>query len=229
MLAVLVVELGHPQLAGLAGGAAELVAGGGEDGPRAIPLDPRRLDPGVDADGVVVGLVPHQLHSAVVEADGQNRAVGLHGALKTVVPLHADDLTAAGVALVAVQRDLGHGVAVAVVHVALALGRAEEEQATVRRPLHQGQRQTQLFAPQTVAVDTANDDGAVLVDDADLLAAGRPLHVAHDTLVAVVDHLLVPHAFMEHPDDDEPLLVAARQLLVLVVPGDAEDGAAVAF
>lgn len=43
----------------------------------------------------------------------------------------------------------------------------------------------------------------ILIDDADLLPLLVPLHVPHDTLVAVVDHLLEPVSLVEHPHDDQ--------------------------
>lgn len=55
------------------------------------------------------------------------------------------------------------------------------------------------------------DEGAPLPTD---------LHVPHGTLVSVVDHLFEPKALVQHPHDDQPLLVACRQLRVRCVPGD---------
>lgn len=43
----------------------------------------------------------------------------------------------------------------------------------------------------------------ILIHDADLLPLLVPLHVPHDTLVAVVDHLLEPVSLVEHPHDDQ--------------------------
>ena len=51
-----------------------------------------------------------------------------------------------------------------------------------------------LLAPDPVAVHAADNDGAVLVDDADALALRVPGHAPHHALVPVVDHLLVPGA-----------------------------------
>ncbi len=45
----------------------------------------------------------------------------------------------------------------------------------------------------------------------------------HHRLVPVVDHLLVPAPLVEHPDNDEPVLVAGGQLLVSLVPPDDLD------
>lgn len=47
------------------------------------------------------------------------------------------------------------------------------------------------------------------------------LHVPDGALVAVVDHLLEPEALVQHPHDDQPLLVASREFRVRGVPGDA--------
>lgn len=43
----------------------------------------------------------------------------------------------------------------------------------------------------------------ILIDNADLLPLLVPLHVPHDTLVAVVDHLLEPVSLVEHPHNDQ--------------------------
>ena len=80
-----------------------------------------------------------------------------------------------------------------VVDVHLPVGHGEEEQPGVLRPAHAGQvHPGQLLPPDAVPVDAADDDGAVLVHDADLLAVGVPRHPPHDGLVPVVDHLFVP-------------------------------------
>mmetsp|Transcript_16165 Transcript_16165/g.40248 ORF Transcript_16165/g.40248 Transcript_16165/m.40248 type:complete len:1228 (-) Transcript_16165:317-4000(-) len=222
VLAHVVVELHHPQLARLGRVAAELVARHRQHGAVAVPLALAGLDARVDAHRVVVRLVAHELHAPVVQADGQHRAVGLRKAQDAVIPLHAHHLALAHVPLVAVEGHLGHGVAVAVVHVALALRCAEQDEPPVRRPLHQGQRQPDLLAPQPVAVHAAHDHRAVLVHDADLLAVGRPLHVAHHRLVAVVDHLLEPHALVQHPHNDEPALITGGELLERIIPAHTQ-------
>ena len=49
---------------------------------------------------------------------------------------------------------------------------------------------------------------------------GVPGHAPHHGLVAVVDHLFVPAALVEHPDDDKAVLVAGSQLLMYLVPTD---------
>ena len=72
--------------------ASELKTGHCEDGAVHVPLALAWLDAGVDADRVVVALVPHQLHAAIVQADGQNWTVGLSKALDPVIPLHTDNL-----------------------------------------------------------------------------------------------------------------------------------------
>jgi hypothetical protein len=42
-----------------------------------VPLNAVRAYAGVDAHSIIVHVVPHQLNAAVVQADGQHRAVGL--------------------------------------------------------------------------------------------------------------------------------------------------------
>ena len=39
----------------------------------------------------------------------------------------------------------------------------------------------------------------------------------------IVDHLLRPHVLVKHPNDDESVLVARRQLSVVGVPCNAHD------
>ena len=62
---------------------------------------------------------------------------------------------------------------------------------------------------------------AILINDTDFLSVVLPLHVAHYRLVTVVDHLLKPHAFVQHPHNNETVLVARRQLAVVRVPRHA--------
>lgn len=50
------------------------------------------------------------------------------------------------------------------------------------------------------------------------LRTEAPMGVCCAHLVAVVDHLLEPHPLVQHPHDDEPLLVAGGQLAVVLVP-----------
>ena len=75
--------------------AAQLESRHRQDGAVHVPLALARLDARVDAHGVVVALVPHELHAAIVQADGQHRAVGLGKALDAIIPLNADNLTGA--------------------------------------------------------------------------------------------------------------------------------------
>ena len=87
---------------------------------------------------------------------------------------------------------------------------------TVRAPGNVRKSHAELVAPEAIAIDGPHDDGAVLVADAYLPAVGVPRHVPNDALVAVVDHLLKPHALVQHPHDDQPVRVAADQLAVLL-------------
>lgn len=47
------------------------------------------------------------------------------------------------------------------------------------------------------------------------------LHVPDGRLVSIVDHLLEPQALVQHPHDDEPVLVTRGQLRVCSVPSHA--------
>ena len=50
----------------------------------------------------------------------------------------------------------------------------------------------QVKAPQAIAVNAANDDGSILIDDADFLAIAIPRHSSYNRLVTIVNHLFVP-------------------------------------
>ncbi len=52
----------------------------------------------------------------------------------------------------------------------------------------------EVLAPNTGAVNASHNHSAILIDNADGRPCGIPLHVPHNTLVAVVDHLLSPVA-----------------------------------
>ena len=58
----------------------------------------------------------------------------------------------------------------------------------------------------------------VFIDDAYLRPVPVPLHVSDHTLVPVVDHLLVPEPLVEHPHDDQAILIAGGQLVVDLIP-----------
>mmetsp|Transcript_4388 Transcript_4388/g.8108 ORF Transcript_4388/g.8108 Transcript_4388/m.8108 type:complete len:286 (+) Transcript_4388:2857-3714(+) len=221
------VELHHACLAHVRGG---LGAGHRQHRPGGVPLDARRAEARVNQHHLLVNLVAHELDAPVVQSDGQHRGGLVSAALRGVVarvggggggsraPIDADDVGGALHALEAVEHELGNRVAVAVVDVHLPLHGAEEDEAPVRGPLHQRERQAQLLAPQAVAIHGAHDHSAVLVDDADLLAVRSPLHVLHHRLVAVVDHLLEPHPLVKHPHDDQPVLIRRGKLAVVLVP-----------
>ena len=58
----------------------------------------------------------------------------------------------------------------------------------------------------------------IFIDDADLLSIVVPTHIDDDALIAIVDHLLVPRRLVQHPNGDETVVVACRQLLEPRVP-----------
>ena len=45
-----------------------------------------------------------------------------------------------------------------------------------------------------------------------------------DTLVSIVDHFLVPESLVEHPDNDQAILVTGRQLVVYLIPSHNLNG-----
>ncbi len=58
----------------------------------------------------------------------------------------------------------------------------------------------------------------VLIDDAYLGAIFVPTHVSYNALVSVVDHLLVPESLVEHPHDDESILITGGEAVVSLIP-----------
>mmetsp|Transcript_15703 Transcript_15703/g.26476 ORF Transcript_15703/g.26476 Transcript_15703/m.26476 type:complete len:254 (+) Transcript_15703:2665-3426(+) len=195
--------------------------------PARVPLDPRGAQTGDDQHCLLVTLASHQLHTAVVQAQGERGRVRIGIAFQPVVPIHTDDVHVAGASFHAEEGEFCDGISVAVVEMGLALHGAEEDHAAIGGPFHKREGERELFAPQAVAVDRAHDHGAVLVHDADLLPIRGPLHVAHHRLVAVVDHLLEPHPLVKHPYDDQAVLITGRQLAVVLVPVHHHDRAVV--
>ena len=57
-----------------------------------------------------------------------------------------------------------------------------------------------------------------MVSNSYLLTIRSPLHVSDYTFVAIVDHLFEPHAFVEHPNYDQAVLVTRCQLAIVFIP-----------
>merc|ERR1719460_3208932 len=137
----------------------------------------------------------------------------------TLVPMHASD---ACPLLLLIKTEDRHAVridALIVIDVNLALQGAEQDQLPVRRPFHQGELQAlQLFAPKALPVHRSNNDGTILIDYADFLSVGRPLHISYDGTIAIIDNLLEPNAAVQHPHDNKPVLVGSCKLAEIVVP-----------
>lgn len=121
--------------------------------------------------------------------------------------------------LTAPQQHLADLVAVRVVDEHVTVARREQNVLRGRAPLEVLQGQAELLAPHPRAIDLANDDGAVLVRNADARAVGRPLHGGDHATLAVVDHLLDPRALVARPHDDVARLIGGRELAVLRIPG----------
>eukprot|EP00981_Chlorochromonas_danica_P008926 scaffold2352_cov153-Ochromonas_danica.AAC.7 len=143
------------------------------------------------------------------------------------VPMQGDDAAVQRVVIQDGQR--AQLVAVAIENEDLRVLSHEQQELSIRRPLHKAQLQAQLFPPEAVAVHGAHDDRAVLVDDRDLAPVRGPLHALHHGLVAVVDHLFVPGALVHDPHDDESALVAGGELAVDRVPRHAHDASVMAL
>eukprot|EP00048_Salpingoeca_helianthica_P013911 m.211237 g.211237 ORF g.211237 m.211237 type:complete len:335 (+) comp15559_c1_seq23:2801-3805(+) len=194
-----------------------------------VPLDADNAHEGVDKDGLGICLTAHDLRAPVLVADGKAGTVRLHIALGAVVPLDAGQVSNAAGALEALGGDAADGRAVVGVHQDLAGRGAKHKLLPVGRPLHKGKVLLEILAPDTMAVHTAHNHRPVLVDDANTLAVKVPSHVAHHTLVAVVDHLLRPLALEEDPHNNEAILVAGGEFSVLLVPVQHAHGAVVAL
>lgn len=75
-----------------------------------------------------------------------------------------------------------------------------------------------LFVPDSLALDRANDDLTVVDDDAEVVACVGPSDVADEALLALVDHFFHPLASLVHPYDHQTAQVDRRELLVAFVP-----------
>jgi hypothetical protein len=60
-----------------------------------VPFHSTWFDAGVYAYGIVIHVVTHELHAAVVQAQRQHRAVGLRVASAAIIPIHANHLAGA--------------------------------------------------------------------------------------------------------------------------------------
>mmetsp|Transcript_32780 Transcript_32780/g.76568 ORF Transcript_32780/g.76568 Transcript_32780/m.76568 type:complete len:387 (-) Transcript_32780:74-1234(-) len=183
------------------------------------PVEPRLVLGGaearVDEDGLLVVLRHHHLHPPVVEADRKRGCLGVDEPLHHVVPHETGDPRGG---VVAEEGDLVDVVSHLVVNVHLPLRRTKQNLLSSGRPFDKLQLHLQLLAPQPVSIDATDNDSTILVDNADLHAVSSPFHVLDHRLVAVVDHLLKPHALVQHPHDDQPVLIARGELLVHLVP-----------
>jgi len=99
-----------------------------------------------------------------------------------------------------------------------ALARSEEQHITVGTPLYHLKLRLHLVHPQPLALHAPEDHHAVFVHQADLRPIRTPLDVGHAALIPVIDHLLASLVLVESPDDYVAEVVAARQLVVLLVP-----------
>ena len=84
---------------------------------------------------------------------------------------------------------------------------AEKDGAAIRRPLNNLESDFELFSPKACSFDGTDNHSAIFIHDADLFAIGSPAHVGDDGLVAVVNHLFEPVGLVQHPHDNEALLV----------------------
>lgn len=119
-------------------------------------------------------------------------------------------------------------VANVVIHVDSAFRRSEQNSPAVGRPFDELELDFEFLTPEARTFNRADNNCAVLVDNADFLSIRRPPHVCDHTFVAVVDHLFEPVLLVHHPDNNESLLVRRGQFLVVIVPLGHDDIALVA-
>lgn len=105
-----------------------------------------------------------------------------------------------------------------VINVYCAFWCAKQYGAAVRWPLNDLKLNLQLFTPKARSFDWTDNNRAIFVNNSNLFTIWSPAHVSNDTFVSIVDHLFIPVLLMEHPDNDQTLLVRGSKLLVLVIP-----------
>eukprot|EP00968_Pinguiococcus_pyrenoidosus_P023347 scaffold3722_cov263-Pinguiococcus_pyrenoidosus.AAC.2 len=227
------LDFGDPALVAI---AISAFLGPGQREHRAgdVPVALRQLHPRVDEHGIRVVHVATHHDPAPSIGHAKSWGPGVRLAAGAVVPVHGHDLGGGivlGQVLDGVLGDGADAVSFSVVQLqaALLVAGREENVLPVRTPLHVAQTHVELSAPQAVAVDAADDHVTVFVHDADLEAIGSPLHALDHTAVAVVDHLLVPHVLLQHPHNDQAVLVRSGELLVLRVPDHAFHSSLVAL
>jgi hypothetical protein len=111
----------------------------------------------------------------------------------------------------------------------LTIQRAKENVLPIWRPFNESQLSFDLLAPEALAIHGAHNYSTILIDDANFLAIRAPLHITDDTSISIVDHLLEPDAAVEHPNDDQAILVACSELSKILVPSYDHDIALVAL
>ena len=121
MLPEAVVELDHVTVL-LHGPGYKHLAGHSEDGAVMVPLGPHSCHAGVHQGGVVVILVLHDLHPAVVVADDQGRLLLVRQPILAVIPHEADHLGHGAAVSQTLDVQLGHETSLAIVDMDLARG-----------------------------------------------------------------------------------------------------------
>ena len=197
-----------------------------EDGPKWVPFDIRNLEGSVYQDGVIIVVVFHQLHSAAFVGNYQTGRRLICIQFRFFVPLDGGKLYSGSEIffsrhdfLETVDFDLLELRSVVVVDANLAFGGAEDHHSAVGGPLHDLNPMLEFLAPQSTALDRAENDCAVLVANADSGSVLAPFHIDHKGFVPVVDHFFKPRVLVQHPNDDQSVLVRCCQLLELLVSG----------
>lgn len=135
----------------------------------------------------------------------------------------------------------------------LSIAQTEQKQTSIRIPLNASQwRILQFFSPNSIAVHWTDNDCAVFVHDANLLAIRRPRHSLHSRFLAIVCHFFVPRILckqlcyenkvtwclnlhsrliylVQHPNHDDTISIGSCQLLLCVIPANDVDWGLVTF
>ena len=216
------VELHRGELAGRAfRGAGRHHPRKSEDGAVWVPLALREAHLGLDQHRLAISEGARELDYAILERDREGRRIDVRVPLAAAVPINSRDVAPLAAALYPKFLEVGLEVAEVVVDLNVGFHRDKQDVPLVRRPRDEGEVHLELTPPLPRPLDAADDDRAILVNDADLLPAFVPLHVGHDAAVAVVNHLFVPRRLVEAPHDDQPVRVGRCEATVRRVPHDA--------
>mmetsp|Transcript_3004 Transcript_3004/g.7687 ORF Transcript_3004/g.7687 Transcript_3004/m.7687 type:complete len:266 (-) Transcript_3004:170-967(-) len=172
---------------------------------------------------LVVGITPHDLHPPILKAYAQCWYLVVRPS-ESIVPIDAGNCYCTLCAtLKAVDGNPMRVNALVIIHMHFAIQGAEQDVLPVWRPLYKGKLSFDLLAPKALSINCSHYDSAILVHNTNFLAISAPLHVSNDTSIAVVDHFLKPDPSVQHPHNDQPILVTRGELPEVLIPSDDHD------